>query len=384
MTDPTSDQPLFKPGDRLAPDSIPEPLPLLERPGDLPAHLFLHGGKAPFSCKVLQFDDEVVSTFQVHNYDEFESLIPSQALMWLQFRGLANIDLLHQYLSLLSLEPSVIDILLTFPQKSRITSTNNSVLAVLHEFSLASDPTHLISTQYNLVLTNRMLITIQENPQRSFNDLEAWLNNKTNNVKAIDLDNLFHFVVDDILDSHLPMLESMSVFLDDLEERALLKPKPSILNRAYQVRFNHRVARRQLWPLRNELIILLRQSQRLLGPVAREGLHDMADHVNTLLEIGDSIRLQLNSINDAYMASTGNVMNQIIKTLTIVSTIFAPLTFIAGIYGMNFENMPELKWKYGYLYSLILMTLIALFQAYFLWKRGWFQDLSGRSRKFGP
>ena len=384
MTDSRSDQSLFKPGDRLAPDSIPEPLPLLERPGDLPAHLFLHGGKAPFSCKVLQFDDEVVSTFQVHNYDEFESLIPSQALMWLQFRGLANIDLLHQYLSLLSLEPSVIDIILTFPQKSRITSTNNSVLAVLHEFSLATDPTHLISTQYNLVLTNRMLITIQENPQRTFNDLEAWLNNKTNNVKAIDLDNLFHFVVDDILDSHLPMLESMSVFLDDLEERALLKPKPSILNRAYQVRFNHRVARRQLWPLRNELIILLRQSQRLLGPVAREGLHDMADHVNTLLEIGDSIRLQLNSINDAYMASTGNVMNQIIKTLTIVSTIFAPLTFIAGIYGMNFENMPELKWKYGYLYSLILMALIALFQAYFLWKRGWFQDLSGRSRKFGP
>ena len=384
MTDSRSDQSLFKPGDRLAPDSIPEPLPLLERPGDLPAHLFLHGGKAPFSCKVLQFDDEVVSTFQVHNYDEFESLIPSQALMWLQFRGLANIDLLHQYLSLLSLEPSVIDIILTFPQKSRITSTNNSVLAVLHEFSLATDPTHLISTQYNLVLTNRMLITIQENPQRTFNDLEAWLNNKTNNVKAIDLDNLFHFVVDDILDSHLPMLESMSVFLDDLEERALLKPKPSILNRAYQVRFNHRVARRQLWPLRNELIILLRQSQRLLGPVAREGLHDMADHVNTLLEIGDSIRLQLNSINDAYMASTGNVMNQIIKTLTIVSTIFAPLTFIAGIYGMNFENMPELKWKYGYLYSLILMALIALFQAYFLWKRGWFQDLSGRNRKFGP
>ena len=82
------------------------------------------------------------------------------------------------------------------------------------------------------------------------------------------------------------------------------------------------------------------------------------------------------------MASTGNVMNQIIKTLTIVSTIFA-LTFIAGIYGMNFENMPELKWKYGYLYSLVLMSLIALFQAYFLWKRGWFQDSSGRSRKFG-
>ena len=383
MSEPTSDQSLFKPGDRLSPDSIPEPLPLLERPGNLPAHLFLHGGKAPFSCKILQFNDEQVSTFNVRTSEDLQEFLPSQSLMWLQFRGLGNLECLKRCLSLLSLDQSVVDILITFPQKSRVTSTNNCVLAVLHEFSLASDPTHLISTQYNLVLTNRMLITIQENPQRSFNDLEAWLNVKTNHLKEIDLDNLFHFVIDDILDSYLPMLESMSVFLDDLEERALLKPKPSILNKAYQVRFNHRVTRRQLWPLRNELIIFLRQSQRLLGPVARDGLHDMADHVNTLLEIGDSIRLQLNSITEAYMASTGNVMNQIIKTLTIVSTIFAPLTFIAGIYGMNFENMPELKWKYGYIYSLVLMSLIALFQAYFLWKRGWFQDLSGRSRKFG-
>jgi len=268
--------------------------------------------------------------------DDFKSLMSTDRLMWLQFSGLGNIDLLHQYLLLASLEQSVIDILLTFPQKSRISSTNTSVFAVPHEFSLASDPTHLISTQYNLALTNRMLITIQENPQRSFNDLEAWLKVKRSHVKILDLDNLFHFVIDDILDSHLPMLESISIFLDDLEERALLKPKPSVISKAYQVRFNHRVARRQLWPLRNELIVLLRQSQRLLGPNAREGLQDMAEHVNTLLEIGDSIQLQLNSINDAYMASTGNVMNQIIKTLTIVSTIFAPLTFIAGIYGMNF------------------------------------------------
>lgn len=378
MSDSFPDHSLFKPGERLSPDSNPDPLRLAERPGNLPTSLFLHGGRAPFSCRVLQFNNGNVITSQMNDLDDFKSLMSTDRLMWLQFSGLGNIDLLHQYLLLASLEQSVIDILLTFPQKSRISSTNTSVFAVLHEFSLASDPTHLISTQYNLALTNRMLITIQENPQRSFNDLEAWLKVKRSHVKVLDLDNLFHFVIDDILDSHLPMLESISIFLDDLEERALLKPKPSVISKAYQVRFNHRVARRQLWPLRNELIVLLRQSQRLLGPIAREGLQDMAEHVNTLLEIGDSIQLQLNSINDAYMASTGNVMNQIIKTLTIVSTIFAPLTFIAGIYGMNFNNMPELNWKYGYLYCLLLMTLIAIFQAYFLWKQGWFQDLTGR------
>jgi magnesium transporter len=100
----------------------------------------------------------------------------------------------------------------------------------------------------------------------------------------------------------------------------------------------------------------------------------MADLVELLFENCELLRSQCDAITQAYAASVGNRMNQVMKTLTILTSIFAPLTFIAGIYGMNFEHMPELSWRFGYAYVLILMLVVAVLQSYWLWRRGWFQD----------
>jgi magnesium transporter len=102
--------------------------------------------------------------------------------------------------------------------------------------------------------------------------------------------------------------------------------------------------------------------------------------VEQIFESCEILRHQCDAITEAHMASSGNRMNQIMKTLTIVSTIFAPLTFIAGIYGMNFTNMPELQWRYGYISSLLLMGAIATIQTVMLWRRGWFEDWTGSRR----
>ena len=358
-------------------DSIPEPIPLSERPGEWPTHLFVHGGRAPVSCRVLVIEQEATQWITVNNRDDLKQLKTLNQPLWIQIRGLADHLFIQSLLQVLEIEDGYWPLLLTTPQQARIDSLPSAVLAVLHHFSLASNTSHLISEQFTMLLAHDLLITVQENPHLEFRELEQWIHSLNSTEDYLDLDNLFHYLIDEILDTHLPMLESMRTYLDELEESALLRPRPSVLKRAFTLRRNLRKARRQLWPLRDHLIYLLRKSHRLIGPGARQGLHDMADHVNILLDIGDRILHQANAVNDAYMASTGNRMNQIMKTLTIVSTIFAPLTFIAGIYGMNFENMPELKWSFGYAYSLILMSGIAAFQAYFLWRRGWFQDWTG-------
>ena len=132
--------------------------------------------------------------------------------------------------------------------------------------------------------------------------------------------------------------------------------------------------RRQIWPLRHQIRLMLRQNQTILGPEAIGGFQDMAELVELLYESSEALRSHLDAITESYAASVGNRMNQVMKTLTILTSIFAPLTFIAGIYGMNFEFMPELKWVWGYLYVVVLMALVALIQSYWLWRRGWFQD----------
>jgi len=118
----------------------------------------------------------------------------------------------------------------------------------------------------------------------------------------------------------------------------------------------------------------LREHQTLLGKEALGGFQEMGELVQLLYENCEMLRNQCDAITQAYSVGISNRMNQVMKTLTILTSIFAPLTFIAGIYGMNFENMPELRLKFGYFLVLIVMLMIAIVQCYWLWKRGWFQD----------
>jgi magnesium transporter len=166
----------------------------------------------------------------------------------------------------------------------------------------------------------------------------------------------------------------MANALEDLEEAVLRQPKPRLLNLAFQHRSNVRRIRHQIWPLRHQIRKLLRQRQQLLGPEALAGFNDMAEQVELLFENCELLRHQCDGISQAYAASVSNRMNQVMKTLTILTSIFAPLTVIGGIYGMNFDHMPELHWRYGYLYALLLMALVAALQVWLLSRRGWFQD----------
>jgi magnesium transporter len=169
----------------------------------------------------------------------------------------------------------------------------------------------------------------------------------------VDLDQVHHYLIDELLDDLFPLLEQFANRLDDLEEKALRRPTPKVINQAYQVRGNLRLIRRQIWPLRTQIQSLLRQKH-------------------------------CDAVTDAYTARAGNRMNQVMETLAIVSSIFAPLTLIAGIYGRNVQWIPELQLPYGYLYSLALMAIVAILQASILWRRGWFENWSTVRSKRSP
>jgi magnesium transporter len=272
-------------------------------------------------------------------------------------------------------------LVLDTPQSTRVDSMGDVIAVVLHRLRFSRDPLNLVSDQVSMLLTHNCLISIEEAPSSDpFASLTDWLMQKSPVAAGEDLDDLLHYMVDNILDGIFPMLEQMANRLDDLEEAALRDPRPRVLTRAYQLRTNLRRIRQQLWPLRHQILLFLRQNQPVMGPDGLQGFQEMAQNVEQIFESCEILRHQCDAVTEAHMASTGNRMNQIMKTLTIVSTIFAPLTFIAGIYGMNFDNMPELHWRYGYIASLVLMGTIASMQAIYLWRRGWFEDWTAPRR----
>jgi len=275
----------------------------------------------------------------------------------------------------LGVPPVLREPLIETPQRPQVDCLNAVIMVVIHRLASAATPGHLISDQVGVLLLPGVLITVEEvSRSGAFPELTTWILSGEAVIEENDLDDILHFVIDDILDDIFPMLEKISYQLDGLEESVLRRPKPKLLAHTFRYRANLRTIRSQIWPLRHQIQILLREHQSLLGKEALGGFQEMGELVQLLYENCEMLRNQCDAITQAYSVGVGNRMNQVMKTLTILTSIFAPLTFIAGIYGMNFENMPELKWHYGYFGILILMGLIGFIQAYWLWKRGWFQD----------
>lgn len=348
---------------------------LEERPANLPAHLYVSGGRHPSCFSAVLFEPDGPRLLPIDSPDDLRQLQSLGYPLWVRVMGLGDPQRVEAMLTTLHVPRMLLPPLLEVPQRSRVDGLGEALIVVLHRLSFARDPLHLLSAQVGLLLMPNLLITFEEAPTgESFPALTAWLESRVGAVEHRDLDDILHFLVDELLDALFPMLEQIANRLDDLEEAALRDPKPKQLARAFVYRSNLRTIRNQVWPLRHQIRVLLRQRQQLLGPEALGGFQEMADLVELLFENCELLRHQCDAITQAYAASVGNRMNQVMKTLTILTSIFAPLTFIGGIYGMNFANMPELNWRYGYLYALLLMAIVALIQSYWLWRRGWFQD----------
>ncbi|MEO1004193.1 MAG: magnesium/cobalt transporter CorA [Cyanobacteria bacterium J06638_7] len=348
---------------------------LEERPANLPTGLYVHGGRQPCRLSALVFAPEGAELLSLDTAGDRRRLRSLGLPVWLRVVGLSQPDQIAAQLQELGIDPQLLPPLLEVPQRPRVDSLDHALLVVLHRLGTAHDPSHLISSQVGLLLLPDLLVSFEEaSPGESFPEITTWLRSLAGGVDQRALDDILHYLIDEVLDGLFPILEQIANRLDDLEEAALRDPKPRLLNRAFQHRSNVRRIRHQIWPLRHQIRKLLRQRQQLLGPGALAGFSDMAEQVELLFENCELLRHQCDGISQAYAASVSNRMNQVMKTLTILTSIFAPLTVIGGIYGMNFEHMPELHWRYGYAYALLLMALVAGLQVWLLKRRGWFQD----------
>ena len=348
---------------------------LEERPANLPSHLYVTGGRPQSAFCAVLLDADGPRLEQLTRPEQLLRLRALGKPLWLRVMGLGQSERVSAMLAPLAVPPGLLPPLLEIPQRPRVDAMDQALLVVLHRLSFAHDPSHLISSQLGLLLLPNLLVSFEESHHGDgFPDLFDWLQERVVNGDQRDLANIMHLLIDDVLDELHPMLEQIANRLDDLESAALRDPKPKLLTRTFGHRSNLRRIRGQIWPLRHQIKMVLRQSDQLLGADARAGFTEMAELVELLFGNCELLRHQCDAITQAYAASVGNRMNQVMKTLTILTSIFAPLTFIGGIYGMNFEYMPELKWRLGYAYALTLMALIAAMQAWWLWRRGWFQD----------
>ena len=360
-----------------------KPRRLSERPGDLPGPLFVHGGLAPTGLSALLFRPDGVSTHLDLTLEQLQDLLQQGEPLWVRIKGLGSPGLLAQVMSMLRVPDDLQPVLVETPQRTRVDAVGDVLQVVTHRLSMGASG-WVISEQVGVVLMPNLVLTVEEVPRRmAFPEFTEWLVKLPDSPDRALLDDIFFFLLDEVLDEVLPLLEDLAEELDQLEEASLRRPTPRLLRQAYDIRSDLRRVRTVVWPLRSQLIVLVRQGKRLLDREAVRGFREVSTHVDVVFETAEVLRHQCDGLTASYMASISNRMNQVMKVLTVISSIFVPLTFIAGVYGMNFDpevspwNMPELEWPYGYVLCIVAMGLISLTQVLWFRRQGWFQDWTG-------
>ena len=360
-----------------------KPRRLSERPGDLPGPLFVHGGLAPTGLSALLFRPDGVSTHLDLTLEQLQDLLQQGEPLWVRIKGLGSPGLLAQVMSMLRVPDDLQPVLVETPQRTRVDAVGDVLQVVTHRLSMGASG-RVISEQVGVVLMPNLVLTVEEVPRRmAFPEFTEWLVKLPESPDRALLDDIFFFLLDEVLDEVLPLLEDLAEELDQLEEASLRRPTPRLLRQAYDIRSDLRRVRTVVWPLRSQLIVLVRQGKRLLDREAVRGFREVSTHVDVVFETAEVLRHQCDGVTASYMASISNRMNQVMKVLTVISSIFVPLTFIAGVYGMNFDpevspwNMPELEWPYGYVLCMVVMGLISLTQVLWFRRQGWFQDWTG-------
>lgn len=328
-------------------------------------------------------DDYKVEVLQ--NLSTLKNLLTDKNLTyWVDIKGFKDVNLFESLSNDFNINKLVLeDITMTF-QRPKYEEYGLYDFAVSRMLYMDSEQ-NLINEQLSFILTKNVLFTFQDRYEDCLLPIRKRLEIGKGNIRIGGSSYLMYALMDIAIDEYFAILGVWSENLDNIEDRLLDKPNKTVMFDTQLIKRNLITLRRVAWPERDKMNDILRSDSPLIDEKTKIYLRDAYDHCIQVIDMVESLKEISASIIDMYLSIISNRMNEIMKVLTIISSIFIPLTFIAGIYGMNFsredpitgkvlpQNMPELYQEHGYLYTMIIMGLIAIIQVIYFWRKGWFK-----------
>ncbi|HVW94742.1 MAG TPA: magnesium/cobalt transporter CorA [Mucilaginibacter sp.] len=305
---------------------------------------------------------------------------------WIQVRGLGDAALIEEVGSILNINPLVLEDIANIHQRPKFDEYEDYVFAVSRMISFSKD-LELTNYQFSALVKNNIIITFEETHHDDFEAVKNRLKAGKGAIRTAGAAYMCYALTDFILDCYFALLAQLGDQLDLVEDRLYGNADKTIMYETQQLKRTLIVLRRACWPERDKINDMLRTEVPIITPEVKTFLKDAYDHCVQIMDLIESYKEITSSIMDIYLSLVSNRMNEIMKVLTIISVIFIPLTFIAGIYGMNFakvdpvtnkimpDNLPELYSPHGYYYALGGMFLIGIVQVVVFWKKGWFSKL---------
>ena len=321
----------------------------------------------PVTITVTNYDEQSLDEFKTQNPDDAFRFKDKPSTTWIDIDGVHSPDVIEKIGTQFCLHPLTMEDILNTGGRLKIEDFDGYIYISLNMLSYDESTGETHGEHVSIVFNCNTVITFQENPGDVFNPIRERIHANKTRMRKLGPAYLAYSLVDAIIDNYFIVLEKLGEIIADCEDNLILEPDRNTLSQLHNLKREMIFVRRSVWPLREIISIWGRVDSELVTDYTRTYLRDAYDHIVQAIDMIEVYRDMLTSMLDIYLSSVSNRMNEVMKVLTIIATIFIPLTFIVGVYGMNFEHMPELRWRFGYLLIWAIIIAVAI------WMLAWFR-----------
>jgi magnesium transporter len=317
------------------------------------------------------YNEAVVQEKDLTQEKEFSFSPSEHTLTWMSIKGIHDIAPLKQIATGFQLHPLVLEDLVNSEQRPKVEDYEQYLFLVLKNISWDEKTRTVHTEQISLILGQNFVLSFQEGNHDVFHPVQVRLQNSKGPLRTQGSDYLFYALLDAVVDNYFFVLEALGEEIEVLEERVMKQTGQESLQYLHELKREMILLRKSVWPLREVVGRLSRGESSLVRQTTQVYLRDVYDHTVQVIETIETYREMLTSILEIYLTSLSNRLNEIMKLMAMIATIFIPLTLIASIYGMNFKHMPELEFKWGYPIVLAVMGLCAIGMGLFFRRKKW-------------
>jgi len=340
----------------------------------LPPGTLVHIGEKKIDTvkiTIIDYDEKQFQEKEVKTIEECFPFKDKPTVTWINIAGLHQVDIIEKLGNHFDLHPLLLEDIVNTEQRPKIEDFGEYLFFIFKMLKYYETEKEIQGDQVSLVLGSNFVISIQESERDVFNPIRARIRSDKGRIKKRGPDYLTYSLIDAIVDAYFVVLENVGEIIEDIETELVTNPTLETLQAIHHLKREMIFLRKSVWPLREIISHLERSESQLIQETTAIYLRDVYDHTIQVIDTIETFRDMLSGMLDMYLSSISNKMNEIMKVLTIIATVFIPLTFIAGIYGMNFRYMPELEWRWGYPVIWLAIVVISAAMAVYFRRKQW-------------
>lgn len=348
--------------------------------GARPGTLVVNGDAPHPQIRVIDYDPETHHDAAVAAVDDLHVHLDRPTVTWVDVQGMGSEEVLWQLATVFGIHPLAMEDVVNAPQRPKAETFDDHLLFITRMARVGADGTTIEREQVSIFVGANYVLTFQERPGDVFEPVRRRIREGKGPIRGAGAPYLAYALLDAVVDAYYPVVEAIGETLDELEDEVVARPTRATLRAIYDIKREMLAFRRAVWPQREAINAILRGDHGFMNGDVQVYLRDVYDHCVQVLDVLENYREMAGGLLDVYLSSVSNRTNDVMKVLTIMASIFIPLTFIAGIYGMNFDNMPELHYTLGYPLVLGAMFVVAFGMVLFFVRKGWL----GEKREEAP